>query len=147
MKKICKLLVWKYFCTTLTHNVKAYVQGCDVCPAFKAVRHKFYCNLQSLPIPTDYWKNLLINFVTGLPISTNWKRDSYDSILVIVNRLTKMVYYKLVKIIINTPRLEEVIIDVVMRHHNLPNLIVANEGSLFTLKFWLFLCYFFGIQH
>ena len=37
----------------------------------------------------------------GLPILTNWKRDSYDSILVIVDRLTKMIHYKLVKVTIN----------------------------------------------
>ena len=33
-----------------------------------------------------------MNFVTGLPIWTNWKGDNYDSILVIVDRLTKIVY-------------------------------------------------------
>ncbi len=35
-----------------------------------------------------------MDFVTGLPVSTNWKGDTYDSILVIVDRLTKMVYYE-----------------------------------------------------
>ena len=33
-----------------------------------------------------------MDFVTGLPIATNWKRDSYDSTLVIVDQLTKMVH-------------------------------------------------------
>ena len=67
-----------------------------------------------------------MDFVTGLPISTDWKGDSYDSILVIVDRLTKMVYYKPVKVTIDAPGLAEVIIDVVMRHHGLPNSIVTN---------------------
>ena len=44
-----------------------------------------------------------MDFVTGTPISTNWKGDSYDSILVIVDWLTKMVQYKLVKITIDIP--------------------------------------------
>ena len=44
----------------------------------------------------------------GLPILTDWKGDSYDSILVIVNRLIKMVYYKLVKVTIDAPGLAEV---------------------------------------
>ena len=52
-----------------------------------------------------------MDFVTGLPVSTDWKGDSYDSILVIVDRLTKMVHYKLVKVTINAPGLAEVIID------------------------------------
>ena len=51
-----------------------------------------------------------MDFVTGLPISINWKGDSYDSILVIVDRLTKMVYYKPVKITIDAPDLAKVII-------------------------------------
>ena len=55
-----------------------------------------------------------MDFVTGLPISTNWKGDSYDSILVIVDWLTKMVHYKPVKITIDSPGLAEVIIDVVV---------------------------------
>ena len=57
-----------------------------------------------------------------------------------------MVYYKLVKIIINTPMLAEVIIDVVVNYHSLPDLIIINKGLFFTSKFWLLLCYFFNIQ-
>ena len=55
-----------------------------------------------------------MDFVTGLPVLTDWKGDSYDSILVIVDRLTKMVYYKPVKITIDAPGLAEVIIVVVV---------------------------------
>ena len=72
--------------------------------------------------------------MTGIPISTNWKGDSYDSILVIIDWPTKMVHYKLVMITINAPGLAEVIIDVVVRHHGLPNSIVTDRGSLFTSK-------------
>ena len=58
-----------------------------------------------------------MNFITGLPISANWKGDSYNSILVIVDRLIKMVYYTLVKVTINLLGLAEVIINVVVRYH------------------------------
>ena len=57
-----------------------------------------------------------------------------------------MMYYKLVKITINTPGLAEVIIKVLVQHLNFPNSIMTNKGSIFTLKFWLLLCYFFGIK-
>ena len=85
-------------------------------------------------------------FVTGLPILTDWKEDSYDSILVTVNWLTKMVYYKPVKVTINAPGLAKIIIDVVVRYHSLPDLIVTDRGLLFTSKFWSLLCYFLGIK-
>ena len=86
------------------------------------------------------------DFVTGLPVSINWKKDSYNSILVIFDWLTKMVYYKPVKITVAAPRLAKVIIEVVIRMHGFPNSIVINQGSLFTSKFWSSLCYFFGIK-
>ena len=76
-----------------------------------------------------------MNFVTGLPLSADWKGNNYDSILVIVDRLTKMVHYKLVKVTIDAPRLAEVIIDMVVWHHGLPDSIVTNRGSLFASKF------------
>ena len=55
-----------------------------------------------------------MDFVTRLPVSTDWKGESYDSILVIVDRLTKMVHYKPVKVTIDAPGLAEVILDVVV---------------------------------
>ena len=108
----------------------------------KAVRHKPYGNLQSLPVPTHHWKELSRDFVTELPESADWKRDSYDSILVIVDRLTKMVHYEPVLTMITAPWLAEVIIDVVVRHHGLPDSFVSDRGSVFTSKFWSSLCYF-----
>ena len=87
-----------------------------------------------------------MDFVTGLSISTNWKGDSYDFIFVIIDWLIKMVYYKPIKITINAADLAEVIIDVVVWHHGLPDLIMTNKGLLFTSKFWLSLYYFLGIN-
>ena len=87
-----------------------------------------------------------MDFVTGSPISTNWKGDSYDSILVVVDRLTKRVHYELVQTTIDAPRIAEIIINFIVWHHGLSNLIVSNRGSVFTSKFWSSLCYFLGIK-
>ena len=57
-----------------------------------------------------------------------------------------MVHYKPVKVTIDAPGLTEIIIDVVVRHHNLLDLIVTDKGSFFTSKFWSSLCYFLGIK-
>ena len=87
-----------------------------------------------------------MDFVTKLLISTNLKENGYDSILVIIDWPTKMVYYKPVKINFDALRLARVIMDVVVWQHGLPDLIVTNRGYLFTSKFWSLLCYFFGIK-
>ncbi len=75
-----------------------------------------------------------MDFVTGLPVSTNWKGEIYDSIFVIVKRLTKMVYYKPVKVTINAPASAEVIIEVVVRLYGLDS-IIRDWDSVFTSKF------------
>ena len=88
----------------------------------------------------------MMHFVTGLLISANWKGDNYDFILVINDWLTKMVHYKLVKIIINASGLAKIIINMVVWQHGLLDLIVTNKSSFFISKFWSLLCYFFGIK-
>ena len=57
-----------------------------------------------------------------------------------------MVHYKPVKVTIDAPGIAEVIINVVVRHHGLPDSIVTDRGSLFTSKFSSSLCYFLGIK-
>lgn len=57
-----------------------------------------------------------------------------------------MVYYKSVKIIIDTPRLVDIIIHMMLKDHSLLDSIVYNKTSLFILKFWSILHYFLGIK-
>ena len=52
--------------------------------------------------------------MASLPLSADWKSDSYNSILVIVDRLIKMVHYEPVKVTIDALGLAEVIINVVV---------------------------------
>ncbi len=146
VEKTGELVVRKYYWLTLQHDVEVYVKGCDICLASKAVRHKSCGDLQLLLVPTYCWKDLSMEFMTGLPILTNWKSESNDLIFVIVDRLTIMVHYKPVKVTIDAPDLAEIIINVVVRHHGLPNSIVSDRGSVFTSKFWSSLCYFLGIK-
>ncbi len=87
-----------------------------------------------------------MDFVTSLSILANWKGNSYNSILVIVDRLTKMVYYNLVKMTIDTPGLAKVIINIIMQHYGVSKLIVTNQSMRFRSKFWSSLYYFLSIK-
>lgn len=107
-----ELVARKYYWSILRPDVEEYVKGFDVCLASKAVRQAVY----SLPVLTHQWKDLSMDFVMGLPVSTDWKGDSHDSILVIIDRLTKMVHHEPVQVSINAPSLAELINDVVVRH-------------------------------
>ena len=87
-----------------------------------------------------------MDFVPNLPVSTYWKGKTYDIVLVIVDQLTKMVYDKLIKIIMNALALTEVIIKAVVRHHGLSDSIVSDWGSVFTSKFLSSFSYFLRIK-
>lgn len=80
-------------------------------------------------------KDLFIDIVTGLFVSLNWKSETYNSVLVIIDQLTKMVHYELVKIVIDSMRLVEVIINIIIWYHDLPDSIVMDQGSIFTSIF------------
>ncbi len=57
-----------------------------------------------------------------------------------------MVHYKPIKVTIYAPGLAEVVIDVVVHHQGVSELIVTDQGLLFISKFRSLLCYFLGIK-
>lgn len=77
-----------------------------------------------------------MDFVTGLSMRTDQKDKIYDLILIIVNYFIKIVYYKLVKIIIYIFGLVKVIINTVMHYHGVLDFIVSNQQAVFISKFW-----------
>ena len=87
-----------------------------------------------------------MDFDIGLPVSTNWKGEIYDSIFVIIDLITKIVHYKPVKLTINTSGLVKVTINILVWYHGLLNSIATDRYTLLTLKFGSLLCYFLGIK-
>ena len=126
VEKTKELVTQKYYWPTLQVDNKAYVKGWDVCITLKAIKHKPYGDVQSLPVYTHRWNDLSMDFVTGLPVSTNKMGQTYDSIFIIIDRLNKMVYYKQVKVTIDAPDLVEVMIEVVVRHYGWPDSVVSD---------------------
>ena len=68
--------------------VVKYVLGCYQCLCIKTPRHKKYWKLQPLPVFEQPWSIISIDFIDQLPPS-----DGFDSILVFVDRLTKVAIF------------------------------------------------------
>lgn len=83
--------------------------------------------------------------MTGLLLSADYKDNSYDLILVIVDYLTKIVHNKPVKVTIDALEITEVIIDMVVWYHGLSDFIINDCKATFTSKFWSSLYYLLGI--
>ena len=126
--------------------VEAYVLSCVICKRSKAPRHKPHGQLFSLPIPTHKWKDLTMDFVTELPPSRDWNGQVYDSIFVMLDRLTKMAHYTPVLKTITATQLAYVMQREIVRIHGLPDSIVPDQDSFFTSNFHQKLCQLLRIR-
>ena len=69
----------------LKHDIARFVAECDVYCRVKAEHLKPAKTLQPLPLPAWKWEDITMDFITGLPKTSS----GYDSIWVIIDRLTK----------------------------------------------------------
>jgi hypothetical protein len=79
----------KYWWYGLKRDVATYVALCDVCQRVKAEYQRPAGLLQPLKVPEWKWEEINMDFIVGLPRT----RDGYDSIWVIVDRLTKVAHF------------------------------------------------------
>lgn len=140
------MIVTKYYQPTLHQNIESYVKSHNVYLVLKKLWYKQYKNLSFLSIFIYQQQKLSIYFVTNLPILKDQKKNNYNSILVIVNKLTKIVYQNPIKTTINLAKLAKIIIYMIIKYYNLWDSIISNKNLLFTSKFGSSLCYFLGIK-
>jgi hypothetical protein len=73
-----------------------------------------------------------MDFIVGLPRT----QDGYDSIWVIVDRLTKVAHFISVKTTYTGAKLAEMYMSMMMCLHGVPKKIVSDRGTHFTSRFW-----------
>ena len=72
----------------------------------------------------------------------SWKDKDYNFKLVIIDILTKIVRYELIKVTTDALRLAKIILNIAIWQHGLLDSIIINRGLLFISEFWLSLYYF-----
>jgi hypothetical protein len=126
-------------------DVKDYVRTCSVYQRTKVKRHLPYGALSSFPLPSKPWQEITMDFITGLPPS-RFCGKVYDSILVIVDRYTKMVQYIPTTKEISAPELAELFVYYIVKDFGTPADITSDRGSVFTSKFWSSLCFYLKVR-
>ncbi|MBW0547136.1 hypothetical protein O181_086851 [Austropuccinia psidii MF-1] len=84
-EKTLKLVKWDFHWSGMTQLIKGYVSSCQQCSRNKNIHHEKCGLLKPLPIQNGPWICPSMDFITQLPLS-----NSFDSILVIVDRFSKM---------------------------------------------------------
>jgi hypothetical protein len=113
-------------------EITRYVASCDTYRRVKAVHMKTAGPLQSLSIPTWKWEDISMDFIVGLPKTAK----GFDSIWVIIDRLTKIAHFIPVKTKYLVVTYVELYIACILSLHGVPKTIVSDRGPQFVSKFW-----------
>jgi transposase InsO family protein len=128
LRKVSELFWWK----GLMADVKAYVSSCVTCLSCKSSTQAPLGLLHSLPVPSEKWDSISMDFVTGLPVT----QSGHDAVFVVTDRLTKMVVLIPTVTTLTAPRAAELFMRHVFAHYGLPRSIVSDRDSRFLSAFW-----------
>ena len=121
----------------MKRKVIEFIRNCEQCAKNKPSRHKPYGQAQQIDLPEAPWKTIMIDFVVKLPKSTDpATKVVYDSILVVVDKLTKYTHLVLWKESGTANKLASVLLKELVSHRGLPKTIISDQDKLFTSKFW-----------
>ncbi|WVZ84775.1 hypothetical protein U9M48_031765 [Paspalum notatum var. saurae] len=121
-----------FWWTRMKREIAKYVSECDVCQRVKADHLKPAGMLQPLKVPAWKWEDVHMDFIVGLPCT----QKGYDSIWVIIDRLTKSAHFLPVKTHYTAATYAELYISRIVSLHGVPQTITSDKGSLFVSRFW-----------
>ena len=148
VSKTIELITRDFLWKGLRKNVEEYVKKCDICARTKHARHKPYGLLQSPALPEESWSSIAIDFITDLPHSQEPLTGvKYDSIMVVVERLTKWAYFIPFLRKATATDLAHVFMEKVFARHGMPAEIISDRDKLFTSQFWQSLMDILGTKH
>jgi hypothetical protein len=130
--KMCQDLKQNFWWTRMRREIARYVSECNICQRIKASHLKTAGILQPLTIPSWKWEDISMDFIVGLPHTSL----RYDSIWVIVDRLTKTTHFIPVHTTYIAKKYAEIYLDQIVRLHGIPKTIISDRGAQFVAWFW-----------
>jgi transposase InsO family protein len=116
----------------MKRDVAKYVALCDTCQRVKSEHQRPAGLLQPLKIPEWKWEEISMDFIVALAHT----QSGYDSIWVIVDCLTKVAHFILVKTTYTSAKFTELYMARIVCLLGVPKRIVSDRGPQFTSKFW-----------
>jgi len=116
---------------SMSADVEEYINSCPQCQRTKSTNQPTHGLLQPIDIPTEPWEDVSVDFCCGLRPSA----AGFDSILVFIDRLTKMVILVPSKITCTAKQFAQLFLEHVVQHHGVPKLLLSDRGPQFNGKF------------
>jgi hypothetical protein len=119
----------KNFCwMRMKREIMRYVSECDRCRRIKADQLRPAGNLQPLSIPEWKWENICMDFIMGLPHTSR----GYNSIWVILDRLTKSAHFIPISTAYRVRQYAELYLSHIVHYHGILKTIIFDRGSIFV---------------
>jgi hypothetical protein len=112
-------------------SIVAYVQACQICQQAKAEHVKSPGLLQPLPVPSKPWAIVSLDFIEGLP-----KSQSYDSILVVVDKFSKYAHFIPLAHPYTALTIAQLYFNHIYKLHGLPEALISDRDRVFTGNLW-----------
>ena len=129
--KTTELVSRRYDWPKMREIIKRYVKNSDKCQRSKPIRHAPYGLLQPNEVPEQPWRSIAMDFIRDLSES-----DGYDTILVVIDRLTKMSDFISCRKDLDARQFARLFMQHIVRLHRIPRDIITDRGSLFTSELW-----------
>ncbi|GJX09663.1 reverse transcriptase domain-containing protein [Tanacetum coccineum] len=117
-----------YWWPGMKRDIAEYVSRCLTCSKIKAEHQKPSGFLQQPEIPEWKWEKLTMDFITKLPKSSS----GYDTIWVIVDRLTKSAHFLPIREDYKTEKLAKIYTNEIVARHGVPVSIISDRDGRFT---------------
>ncbi|GJW96164.1 putative reverse transcriptase domain-containing protein [Tanacetum coccineum] len=121
-----------YWWPGMKRDIAEYVSRCLTCSKIKAEHQKPSGFLQQPEIPEWKWEKLTMDFITKLPKSSS----GYDTIWVIVDRLTKSAHFLPIREDYKTEKLAKIYVNEIVARHGVPVSIILDCDGRFTSHLW-----------
>jgi transposase InsO family protein len=125
-------LVSHFYWKSMHVDIKQYVRSCPLCQMNKSPTQAPYGLLHPLPVPTDKWQYVSLDFVTDLPVCT----DGFDTIMTVVDKLTKFCILVPTHSTATAVDTAQLFIRTVFPYSALPSVLITDRDPQFTSHFW-----------
>lgn len=132
IEKTLSKLGKRFWWPGIRQEVQQYIGSCIACQSNKSSNKATAGLLHPLPIPSHAWESISMDFVGPLPVTN----DGHDNILVVVDRLTKMVHLTACRITVTAPQVASLVWREIIRHHGIPTSIITDRDPRFVSMFW-----------
>ncbi len=122
-KRIKQLFYWP----SMKADIEDMVKNCEVCIQNKVDGTPYAGLLQPLPIPTQAWQLISMDFIEALPRS-----EGKDTILVVVDKFTKYAHFISLSHPYTATDVAKVFFDFIYKLHGLPGGIISDRDKIFT---------------